>query len=206
MAKYTEADCRQCRREGTKLFLKGERCTSKKCAIEKRPVPPGQTHTGRRKVSDYGTQLREKQKAKRIYGLMEKQFREYYEKALVFKGNTGEHMLCLLERRLDNVAYRMGIGGSRAESRQIVSHGHLTVNGKNCNIPSYQVRAGDVIAVKESKKENAIFKELKGAKITMPKWVAFDTETLTGNIVELPKREDADLGIKEHMIVEFYSK
>ncbi|GHV00882.1 30S ribosomal protein S4 [Clostridia bacterium] len=206
MAKYTEADCRLCRREGTKLFLKGERCTSKKCAVEKRPAPPGQHGLSRKKVSEYGTQLREKQKAKRAYGLLERQFRQYYERASSMKGNTGEQMICLLERRLDNVAFRMGIGGSRAESRQIVNHGHLTVNGKNVNIPSYQVKAGDVIAVKDSKKDNAIFKELKGAKITMPKWLTFDTEALKGSIVELPKREDADLTIKEHMIVELYSK
>ena len=206
MAKYTEADCRQCRREGTKLFLKGERCTSKKCAIEKRPLPPGQHGAGRKKVSEYGTQLREKQKAKRIYGLLERQFRQYYEIGARMKGNTGENLICLLERRLDNVVYRMGIGGSRAESRQIVNHGHLQVNGKNVNIPSYQVRAGDVVSVKDSKKKNAIFQQLKGAKITMPKWLTFDTEELKGTIVELPKREDADMGIREHLIVELYSK
>ena len=206
MAKYTEANCRLCRREGTKLFLKGERCTSKKCAVEKRPLPPGQHGAGRKKVSEYGTQLREKQKAKRAYGLLERQFRKYYEMGVRLKGNTGENMICLLERRLDNVVYRMGIGGSRAESRQIVNHGHLTVNGKNVNIPSYQVKAGDEIAVKDSKKENAIFKQLRGAKITMPKWLTFDTEALKGAILELPKREDADLSIKESLIVEHYSK
>jgi small subunit ribosomal protein S4 len=188
------------------LFLKGERCTSKKCAVEKRPLPPGQHGAGRKKVSEYGIQLREKQKAKRAYGLLERQFRQYYERASSLKGNTGEQMICLLERRLDNAVFRMGIGGSRAESRQIVNHGHLTVNGRNVNIPSYQVKAGDVIAVKESKKDNAIFKELKGAKITMPKWLTFDTEALKGSIIELPKREEADLNIKEHLIVELYSK
>jgi len=206
MAKYTEADCRLCRREGTKLFLKGERCTSKKCAVEKRPLPPGQHGAGRKKVSEYSVQLREKQKAKRAYGLLERQFHNYYETAANMKGNTGETMIVLLERRLDNVVYRMGIGGSRAESRQIVNHGHLTVNGKNVNIPSYQIKAGDIIAVKESKKDNAIFKQLRGAKITMPKWLSFDTEALRGEIIELPKREDADLGIRENLIVELYSK
>jgi small subunit ribosomal protein S4 len=206
LAKYTEADCRLCRREGAKLFLKGERCTSKKCAIEKRPLPPGQHGAGRKKVSEYGTQLREKQKAKRAYGLLERQFRQYYERAAGMKGNTGELMISLLERRLDNAVFRMGIGGSRAEARQIVSHGHLTVNGRNVNIPSYQIKAGDVIAVKDGKKDNAIFKELRGAKITMPKWLNFDTEALKGAIIELPKREDADLSIKEHLIVELYSK
>jgi small subunit ribosomal protein S4 len=206
MAKYTQSDCRLCRREGTKLFLKGERCTSKKCAVEKRPTPPGQHGMGRKKISEYGTQLREKQKAKRTYGLLERQFRAYYERALILRGNTGEQMLCLLERRLDNVIYRMGIGGSRAECRQIVGHGHITVNGKCVNIPGYQVKAGDEIAVKESKADNAIFKQLRGAKIVMPKWLSFNTETLKGAVIELPKREDVDLNIREHLIVELYSK
>ena len=206
MAKYTDADCRMCRREGTKLFLKGERCTSKRCAIEKRPTPPGQHGEGRKKVSEYGIQLREKQKAKRLYGLLETQFHGYYYSAKRMKGNTGEHMLCLLERRLDNVIYRMGIGSSRSQCRQLVNHGHVTVNGKNVNIPSYAVKAGDKIAVKENKRDNAIFKELRGAKIVMPKWLAFNTETLEGDILELPKREDIDMNIREHLIVELYSK
>ena len=184
MAKYTCADCRQCRREGQKLFLKGERCTSKKCAMERRPVPPGQHGMGRKKASEYSVQLREKQKAKRAYGLLEKQFRSYYEEAERMRGVTGENMLALIERRLDNVVYRMGIGASRAQCRQIVNHGHITVNGKSVDIPSYQVKIGDVIAVSDAKKDNAIFKELRGARIVMPKWLEFNTETLVGKITE----------------------
>ncbi|MCI8458610.1 MAG: 30S ribosomal protein S4 [Clostridia bacterium] len=206
MAKYTCADCRQCRREGQKLFLKGERCTSKKCAMERRPVPPGQHGMGRKKASEYSLQLREKQKAKRAYGLLEKQFHGYYEEAERMRGVTGENMLSLIERRLDNVVYRMGIGASRAQCRQIVNHGHITVNGTRVDIPSYQVKIGDVIAVHESSKDNAIFKELRGARIVMPKWLEFDTESLVGKITDSPKREDIDLNINEQLIVELYSK
>ena len=184
MAKYTCADCRQCRREGQKLFLKGERCTSKKCAMERRPVPPGQHGMGRKKSSEYSLQLREKQKAKRAYGLLEKQFRGYYEEAERMRGVTGENMLALIERRLDNVVYRMGIGASRAQCRQIVNHGHITVNGKSVDIASYEVKIGDVIAVAENSKDNAIFKELRGARIVMPKWLEFDTESLVGKIID----------------------
>ena len=206
MAKYTCADCRQCRLEGQKLFLKGERCTSKKCAMERRPVPPGQHGMGRKKASEYSLQLREKQKAKRAYGLLEKQFHGYYEEAERMRGVTGENMLSLIERRLDNVVYRMGIGASRAQCRQIVNHGHITVNGTRVDIPSYQVKIGDVIAVHESSKDNAIFKELRGARIVMPKWLEFDTESLVGKITDSPKREDIDLNINEQLIVELYSK
>jgi len=206
MAKYTCADCRQCRREGQKLFLKGERCTSKKCAMERRPVAPGQHGTGRKKASEYSVQLREKQKAKRAYGLLEKQFCGYYEEAERMRGVTGENMLALIERRLDNVVYRMGIGASRAQCRQIVNHGHITVNGKSVDIPSYQVKIGDVISVHETSKDNAIFKELRGARIVMPKWLEFDTESLVGKITDSPKREDIDLNINEQLIVELYSK
>lgn len=206
MAKYTCADCRQCRREGQKLFLKGERCTTKKCAMDRRPVPPGQHGQGRKKASEYSLQLREKQKVKRAYGLLEKQFHAYYVEAERIKGVTGENMLALLEKRLDNVVYRMGIGSSRAQSRQIVNHGHITVNGKTVDIPSFQVKLGDEIAIKENKTDNALFKELKGAKIVMPKWVEFDTETFKGKIVDNPKREDVDLNINEQLIIELYSK
>lgn len=206
MAKYTNADCKLCRREGAKLFLKGERCTSKKCAMEKRPVAPGMHGVTRKKASEYNIQLREKQKVKRAYGLLEKQFREYYEEAERMRGVTGENMLTLIEKRLDNVVYRMGIGSSRAQSRQIVNHGHITVNGKDVDIPSYEVKTGDVIAVKESKKDNALFKELRGAKIVMPRWVEFDTESFTGKIIDNPKREDIDLNINEQLIIELYSK
>ncbi|MCL2861505.1 MAG: 30S ribosomal protein S4 [Firmicutes bacterium] len=207
MAKYTGADCRICRREGTKLFLKGERCTSKKCAIERRPNKgPGFHGTSRKKPSEHNIQLREKQKTKRIYGLLEKQFHGYYIEAQRQKGITGENMLMLLEKRLDNVVFRMGIGSSRGMSRQIVNHGHITVNGRVVNIPSYQVKKGDIIGVKESKKENEMFKELKGAKIVMPKWVEFDTDAFVGKIIENPTREDIDLKINEQLIVELYSK
>ncbi len=206
MAKIRCADCKKCRREGQKLFLKGERCTSKKCAMERRPVPPGQHGDARKKNSEYAVQLREKQKAKRAYGLLEKQFRSYYDRATRIKGVTGENMLMLLECRLDNVIYRMGIGSSRAQSRQIVNHGHVTVNGKRVNIPSFIVKAGDEIAIKENKQDNAMFKELRGAKIVMPKWLDFNTETFVGKIIELPKREDIDLNINEQLIVELYSK
>ena len=206
MARITCADCKKCRREGQKLFLKGERCTSKKCAMERRPVAPGQHGASRKKNSEYAVQLREKQKAKRAYGLLEKQLYSYYEEAERMKGITGENMLMLLELRLDNVVYRMGIGSSRAQSRQIVNHGHITVNGKVVDIPSYHTKAGDVIGVKEVKQDNAMFKELRGAKIVMPKWVEFDTETFVGKVVENPKREDIDLSINEQLIVELYSK
>ena len=206
MAKYTCADCRQCRREGQKLFLKGDRCTSKKCAMDRRPVPPGPHGLGRKKASEYNIQLREKQKVRRAYGLLEKQFHAYYEEAERMKGVTGENMLTLRDKRLDNVVYRMGIGSSRAQSRQIVNHGHITVNGKTVDIPSYQVKLGDEIAVKENKADNALFKELRGAKIVMPKWVEFDTETFKGKIIDNPKRDDIDLNINEQLIIELYSK
>ena len=207
MAKYTGADCRICRREGCKLFLKGERCTSKKCAMERRPNVPGVHGASRKKATEYSLQLREKQKVKKAYGLLEKQFRTYYEMANNQRtGIVGENMLSLLERRLDNVVYRMGIGASRKESRQIVNHGHITVNGKTVNIPSYLVKVDDVIAVKENKKELPMFKDLKDVKVVMPKWFEFNTEKLTGKINAMPQRDDIDLNIREHLIVELYSK
>ena len=206
MARTIEPDCRQCRREGRKLFLKGERCTSKKCAMERRPVIPGQHGASRKRVTEYGLQLREKQKVKRMYGILEKQFHKYYEDASTSKGVTGENMLSLIERRLDNVAYRMGIGASRAECRQIVNHGHICVNGKRVTIASYRVKIGDEISVKENKKELDMFKDLKGMKIVMPKWLEFNTETLSGKILALPTREDIDTDIKEQLIVELYSR
>ena len=208
MATYREAKCRLCRREGAKLFLKGDKCYNGKCPFEKRPVAPGPHGAGRRKVSEYGQQLREKQKVKRIYGVQEGQFRMYYEKADAMKGITGENMLSLLERRLDNVIFRLGIGASRAQARQLVNHGHFTVNGKKVNIPSYIVKKGDVIAVKEGKAGNKFFAEVKGSKpaANMPKWLEFDSEKLEGKVIELPVRSDIDSQISEHMIVELYSK
>ena len=209
MAKYTGAKCRQCRREGAKLFLKGDKCyKAGACPFEKRPVAPGPHANIRKKVSEYGLQLREKQKTKRIYGVLEGQFRHYYEKADRMKGITGDNMLSLLERRLDNVIYRMGIANSRSQARQLVTHAHFTVNGKNVDIASYEVKSGDVIAVKETKKGNKYFTELKQTQksANMPKWVEFDNETLTGKVLALPTREDVDMQIAEHMIVELYSK
>ena len=206
MAKYIDADCRLCRREGTKLFLKGERCTSKKCAMEKRTGVPGMHPTTRKKPSEYLVQLREKQKVKRAYGLLEKQFRGYYEKATRMKGKTGETMLSLLERRLDNVVYRLGLGASRAQARQIVNHTHILVNGKTVNIPSYQVKVGDVISVKEKSAEREVCAAVKDAKVIVPKWLEFDSAKLTGKVVALPTREDIDLTIAEHLIIELYSK
>ena len=206
MAKYTDAKCRQCRREGCKLFLKGERCTSGKCAIDRRPVVPGQHGAARKKVSEYGLQLREKQKVRRAYGMLERQFANYYEEAARSKQQTGLALLQLLELRLDNVAYRMGIGSSRAEARQRVGQNHLTVNGKKVNIPSYRVKVGDVIAVKESSQNLEMFKDLKDLKIVTPKWLEFNVETLTGKILALPERDDIDLNIKENLIVEYYSR
>lgn len=207
MAKYTDSKCRLCRREGAKLFLKGERCFKGTCAFERRPVAPGQHGAARKKVSEYGLQLREKQKCKRIYGVLEGQFRKYYEQADKMKGITGENMLSLLERRLDNVIFRMGIGASRSQARQLVTHGHFVVNGKKVNIASYIVKAGDEIAVKENKKDNAFFAEVKQMKVAnMPKWLEFNPETLSGKIIALPERADVDAQIKEHLIVELYSK
>ena len=206
MTKYTGADCKICSREGCKLFLKGERCLTKKCSFERRPNVPGVHGAARKKITEYGLQLREKQKVKRAYGLQDKQFRGYYEKASTMRGKVGENMLSLLERRLDNVVYRMGIGASRAESRQIVNHGHITVNGKNVNIPSYLVNVDDVIAVKENKRDLAMFKDLKDVKVVMPKWLEFDNSKLTGKINALPQRDDIDLNVQEHLIIELYSK
>ena len=205
MARTIQPDCRQCRREGCKLFLKGERCLTK-CSFDKRPVVPGQHGTARKKISEYGIQLREKQKVRRAYGMLEKQFRNYYEKAAAGKESTGFALLKMLELRLDNVIYRVGLGVSRAEARQIVNHGHITVNGRKVNIPSYQVKVGDVIAVKESKQALEMFASLKGLKVNTPKWLEFDTNSLTGKVLALPEREDIDLNIQEHLIVEYYSR
>lgn len=206
MARLLESKCHQCRREGCKLFLKGEKCTTKKCPFEKRPVVPGQHGAARKRITQYGTMLREKQKVKRAYGILEKQFKAYYDEAERMKGIVGENMLSLIERRLDNVVYRMGIGSSRTESRQIVNHGHITVNGKKVDIPSFSVKVGDVIAVKENKQELEMFKALRGMKVSMPKWLEFNSENLTGKVLALPKRDDIDMNIREHLIIELYSR
>lgn len=206
MARYTGPSCRLCRREGLKLFLKGERCYSTKCAIDKRNYAPGQHGQGRKKVSDYGLQLREKQKAKRFYGVLENQFRQYFDKAANKPGITGENLLVMLETRLDNVVFRMGLGSSRKEARQLVRHGHFTLNGKKVNIPSLQVKEGDVITVKEKSVNSPKFKELKEASVNAPGWVSVDFEKLEGKVISSPTRQDIDIEIEEHLIVELYSK
>ena len=208
MARNTGADCRQCRREKCKLFLKGERCYSDKCALTRRAKIPGVHADSRKKTTEYGLQLREKQKTKRIYGLQEKQFHSYYEEAERMKGVTGANMLILLEKRLDNVVYRMGIGSSRSQARQFVNHGLITVNGKRVTIPSYQIKVGDVVSIKENKQEQPLFVELKQSKkaANLPKWLDFDPATLTGTVLAAPTREDIDMSIQEHMIVELYTK
>lgn len=206
MARYTDANCRLCRREGQKLFLKGERCYSGKCAIEKRKYAPGQHGQSRKKTSDYGLQLREKQKAKRFYGMQEKQFRNLFDKAARKQGKTGENLLILLETRLDNAVYRLGFASSRKEARQLVVHGHFTVNGKKATAPSMQLKAGDVIKVKEKSTSSPKFKEIKEMSITVPSWMAVDVEKLEGKVVAMPTREDIDTPVAEHLIVELYSK
>lgn len=207
MARYTGPDCRQCRREGEKLFLKGEKCYSEKCPFAKNPTPPGQHGADRKKNSEYATQLREKQKTKRIYGLCEKQFRGYYDKAEKMRGITGENMLILLERRLDNTVYRLELASSRSQARQIVNHGLITVNGKCVNIPSFLVKKGDVIGIKENKADKKVFSGIKEAKtLNLPKWLTFDNAAMTGTVIALPERADVEQKIEEHMIVELYSK
>ncbi len=208
MARYTEAVCRLCRREGQKLFLKGDRCYSGKCAIEKRAYAPGQHGQSRKKLSEYGLQLREKQKAKRFYGVLEGQFAHYYELAEKKAGVTGENLLQILESRLDNVIYRLGFGLSRAEARQLVVHGHFLVNGNKVDIPSYLVKEGDVITIKETSRSlpkiKAILEATEGKNI--PEWLDLDRNILQGKVVTLAKRSDIDLDIEEHFIVELYSK
>lgn len=206
MARYTGASCRLCRREGQKLFLKGERCYSTKCALDKRNYAPGQHGQGRKKLSDYGHQLREKQKAKRFYGLLETQFRNYFEKAAKKSGITGDNLLVMLETRLDNVVFRMGFASSRKEARQLVRHGHFTVNGNKENIPSYQVTPGDVIKVKEKSAGLQKFKEFKEMSVSVPGWMTVDAEKLEGKVIAFPRREEIDTPIEEHLIVELYSK
>ena len=206
MARYTDASCRLCRREGQKLFLKGERCYSGKCAIDKRPYAPGQHGQGRKKISDYGLQLREKQKAKRFYGVLETQFRNYFEKAARKPGITGENLLVMLETRLDNAVFRLGMGASRKEARQLITHGHFTVNGKKVDIPSYAVKPGDVIKVKEKSFSSPKFKEMREMSVTVPAWLSVDIDKLEGKIISYPRREEIDVPVKEQLIVELYSK
>ena len=208
MARYTDEQCRICRREGQKLFLKGSRCYSDKCSISRRNYAPGQHGQKRAKLSEYGTQLREKQKTKMYYGVGEKQFRKYFEMASNKKGITGEELLTILESRLDNVVYRLGFASSRAQARQFVNHSQFDVNGKKCDIPSYLVKPGDVISVREIKKDNATIKANveENASRPTPDWLERDLDNLTGKVVRLASREDIDLPVEEHLIVELYSK
>jgi len=207
MARYTGSVCRLCRREGCKLFLKGDRCYSGKCSYVKRPTAPGVQSKSRKKVSEFGLQLREKQKVKRAYGMLESQFEKYYIIAERMKGKTGENLLQLLESRLDNVVYRLGLGDSRAQARQIVLHGHILVNGKKVDIPSYFVQVGDEITVKKSLADTDKLKEIRESEARpMPSWLTMDNANLTGRVVAVPAREDIDLTIEEHLIVEYYSK
>ncbi|WHH61443.1 30S ribosomal protein S4 [Petroclostridium sp. X23] len=208
MARYTGAVCRLCRREGQKLFLKGERCYTDKCAIARRSYAPGQHGQSRKKPSEYGIQLREKQKARRYYGVLESQFEKYFEMANKKKGITGENLLQILESRLDNVVYRLGLATSRPEARQLVRHGHFTVNGAKVNIPSYLVKEGDIITIREksrgSEKIKAVLESTEGKVI--PKWLDMNRDTLEAKVISLATREDIDLPLEEHLIVELYSK
>ena len=209
MAKYTGPACRQCRREGVKMFLKGDRCFSDKCPITRRGTVPGQHGAARaRMMKNYGLQLREKQKTRRYYGILETQFRNYYEKADAQEGMSGVNLLIMIERRFDNVVYRMGLAESRRDARQLVRHGHFTVNGKNADIPSMLLKVGDEIAIKDSKKDRpkikAIIEKAEGKII--PKWVEVDKENGKGKIIAMPQREDIDFEIDEQLIVELYSK
>ncbi len=208
MARYTESVCRICRREGQKLFLKGDRCYTDKCAITRRAYAPGQHGQGRRKLSEYGTQLREKQKVRRAYGVLEGQFRHYFEMANKKEGVTGENLLTILESRLDNVVYKLGLAVSRPEARQLVSHAHFTVNGKKVNIPSYLVKPGDVIAVREKSRNSVKFESVLASTESriVPKWLDMNRDTMEGRVIALAEREDIDLPIEEHLIVELYSK
>jgi len=210
MAVYREAKCKLCRREGEKLFLKGTRCYTEKCAISrpKRGYAPGQHGQARKKQSEYCLQLREKQKTKRYYGILEKQFHTYFVMASKKSGVTGENLLVLLERRLDNVVYRLGLGSSRAEARQLVLHGHFTVNGKRVNIPSFLVSANDVIAVCDKSKTNGRIAEILNVTSgrAIPEWLSFDADKLQGTVLTYPKREDIDFPVQEHLIVELYNK
>lgn len=208
MARYTGAVCRLCRREGMKLYLKGDRCYSDKCAFTNKQSAPGQHGTSRKKVSEYGIQLREKQKVKRIYGVQEKQFRIYYAKAQRMQGVTGVNLLTLLERRLDNTVYRLGMASSRVDARQLVRHGHFTVDGHKVNIPSFMVKEGQIIAVKEGSRKSPKFEAIAAAIAhrNPPAWLELDKENIVGKVVAMPTREDIDLPINEQLIIELYSR
>ena len=211
MARYKDAVCKLCRREGEKLFLKGERCMSPKCGFERRPYAPGlhgRSAQYRRKQSDYSKQLRAKQKARRVYGIMERQFRRYFRDAEQRRGLTGANLLIMLESRLDNVVYRMGLAASRPQARQLVRHGHFEVNGRKVNIPSFLVQQGDIVAVRPNSQRNTFFKDLAQdlPHRSIPEWLSRDDEALTGRVMALPERKDIDVSIDEHLIVEYYSR
>lgn len=208
MARYTGAACKLCRREGAKLYLKGDRCYTGKCAIDRRSYAPGQHGQSRKKVTEYGLQLRAKQKARRIYGILEKQFRNYFVEANRQQGVTGDNLLRLLERRLDNVVYRLGLASSRNEARQLVTHGHFEVNGRKVNIPSFLVRVGDEVVVREGSRKSALVKEIveRAAEKTPPAWLEYDAEQAKGRVIALPNREQIDVPVEEHLIVELYSR
>ena len=206
MSRYKDEQCRICRREGQKLFLKGSRCYTDKCSVTRRNYAPGEHGQGKKKLSEYGTQLREKQKTKSFYGVGEKQFRKYFEMAENKKGITGENLLQILESRLDNVVYRAGFGASRAQARQLVNHGQFDVNGQKVDIPSYLVKAGDVISVREIKQDNKTIKENIEANRPTPEWLERNNEKLQVKVIRLAAREDVDIPVEEHLIVELYSK
>jgi len=208
LARYTGPSCRLCRRENMELFLKGERCYTDKCAIKRRNYPPGQHGQGRAKVSDYGTQLREKQKVRRIYGVLEKQFRSFFAEAERMRGVTGENLLFLMERRLDNIVYRLGFASSRTEARQLIRHGHFTLNGRKVNIPSIQGKVGDVVELREkSRKVSSINESLEAVvRRGVPQWLELEKDAYRGVIKTLPVREDITMPIQEQLIVELYSK
>jgi len=212
MSKYTGPVCKLCRREGEKLFLKGQRCYTPKCSFERRGFPPGEhgrdSQFRRRRVSDYQRQLREKQKARRVYGVMEKQFRRYYRSALRKRGLTGENLLQSLERRLDNVVFRLGFAASRAQARELVTHGHFNVNGRRTDVPSMLVRPGDQVEVREGSRKRTFFKDLPALAETrpVPRWIDRDLQNLAGRILQNPERQDVDASLKEQAIVEFYSR
>jgi small subunit ribosomal protein S4 len=206
MARSLGPKCKQCRREGMKLFLKGERCLTEKCAVERRSYPPGEHGRGRIKQSEYLLQLREKQKARRYYGILEKQFRNYYEKAAKAQGITGEALLSMLETRLDNVVYRLGFAASRAQARQIIRHGHFQVNGRRVNIPSFQVRPNDVVSLKAGSPVEQVVRDATDLTASVASWLQADHDNLTGKVLKLPERTDIDTPVQEQLIVELYSK
>jgi small subunit ribosomal protein S4 len=208
MARYTDPVCRLCRREGAKLFLKGARCYTKKCAFERRPTPPGQHGVRRRKMGDFGVQLREKQKVRRVYGVLERQFRNYFREAETHTGVTGEYLLQSLETRLDNVVFRLGFATSRSQARQLVSHGHFAVNGTPTDVPSHGLRPGDRVEVRESRRNREAFKVVRETLRThqAPEWLSLDAANLAGSVVSLPRRDQMPLDLAEQLVVEYYSR